>query len=76
VKSTAGAIRTSPATEPGPAARRLTSRASNSASQPPIEEPTSTCGPLAKRSNTAALSSSQRPIVPSAKSPPDSPCPE
>ena len=79
VKSTAGAISTRPASEPGfapAAARRLSSRASSSASQPPIDEPTSTCGPLAKLSNTAALSSSQRPMVPSVNAPPDSPWPE
>ena len=42
----------------------------------PIDEPIATKGPSQKFSKTAQLSSSHRPIVPSAKSPPDSPCPE
>src|SRR5205823_2319707 len=72
VKSTAGAISTRPAIEadgagPAAAARRLSSRASSSAIQPPIDEPTTTCGPRQNASKAAALSSSQRPIVPAAR---------
>ncbi len=71
--SVAGAMSTSARTRSVP--RRRISRASSSASQPPIEEPTTTCGPLVV-SNTASVSSSQREIVPSRKSPPDWPWPE
>ena len=48
-------------------ARRLSSRASRSAIHPPIDEPITICGPRQNCLNTATLSSSQRPIVPSAK---------
>ena len=62
--------------EARPPARLANVRANSSAIQPPIDEPTTTCGPAQNRSNTATLSSSQRPMVPSAKAPPDSPWPE
>ena len=42
----------------------------------PIDEPTIAWGPCAKRVYTARLSSSHRPMVPSVKTPPDSPWPE
>ena len=77
VKSTAGAISTRPASE-GPSALpcRASSRASSSAIQPPMDEPIATCGPVQQPRNTARLSSSQRPMVPSVNVPPDSPWPE
>ena len=75
VKSTAGAISTMPAM--GAASLwPMSARASSSASQPPMDEPTTTCGPLANSRYTARLSASQRPMVPSVKSPPNSPWPE
>ncbi len=67
VKSGAGAISTSPARVAGPAFRLAISRASNSAIQPPIDEPTTTWGPVQNWLNTATHSSSQRPMVPSMK---------
>ncbi|MGX1412337.1 hypothetical protein AB7M43_002429 [Bradyrhizobium elkanii] len=76
VKSGAGAISTRPASCAFPFPRLAISRASSSAIQPPIEDPITTCGPLQNCENTATLSSSQRPMVPSANSPPDSPWPE
>ena len=41
-----------------------------------MDEPIATCGPAQQSRNTATLSSSQRPMVPSVKVPPDSPWPE
>ena len=48
----------------------------SSASQPPIDDPIRICGPRQQASNTASASASQRPIVPSLNTPPDSPWPE
>ena len=70
----AGAMSTRPARLAAIArSPRASSRAISSASHPPMDEPTATCGPRQKASNTAKLSSSQRPMVPSVKLPPDSP---
>ena len=49
------------------------SRASSSAIQPPMEEPTRTGGPVATASRTATASSAQRPMVPSVKAPDEAP---
>jgi hypothetical protein len=75
-KSGAGAISTRPAIVARLAARFVISRAKSNAIQPPIDEPITTCGPAQNCSNTAILSSSHRPMVPSMKAPPDSPWPE
>jgi hypothetical protein len=48
---------------------------SSSASQPPIDEPMTTCGPSVVE-NTASASSSQRLMVPAMKPPPERPWPE
>ena len=69
VKSGAAAMPSSPATRPG------RSSAASSMIQPPMLEPTSTCGPSATASSTATASSAQRPMVPSVKAPLDSPWP-
>jgi hypothetical protein len=42
---------------------------------PLMLDPTRICGPSVSESMTAIASSRQRPIVPSAKSPLDAPCP-
>src|SRR5262249_46254212 len=76
VESSAGPISPSPASEDLLMARRRTSRASSSAIPPPIDDPITTCGPAQNCVNTATPSSNQRPMVPSAKAPPDSPWPE
>jgi hypothetical protein len=77
VKSTAGAISTRPASEGPPVLPcRASARASSRATQPPMDEPIATCGPVQQSRKTAALSSSQRPMVPWANIPPDSPWPE
>jgi hypothetical protein len=78
VKSTAGAISTSPdiLAAVSAAPRRRNSRASSSAIQPPIDDPMTTCGPAQCAAKTARLSSSQRPMVPASNGPADSPCPE
>ena len=44
--------------------------------QPLMLEPTRICGPVVSESMTAIASSRHRPIVPSAMSPLDAPCPK
>jgi hypothetical protein len=70
VKSGAAAIVTIPATSSGCA------RAISSESHPPMEEPTSTCGPRLQARIAASASSNQSPIAPSSNRPSDWPCPE
>lgn len=70
VKSGAGATRTMAFT------RRGIAMATRQAIQPPMEEPTNTSGPAVSSFSTPSASSRHRVIVPSAKSPEDSPCPK
>ena len=44
--------------------------------QPPMDEPTKTCGPLVRVLITSAASCAQSPIEPSVNAPDDAPCPE
>ena len=70
VKSGAAAMPTKPATRCGRAS------AISNASQPPIDEPTSSTGPSVSRSIRHSASSRQRPMLPSANAPPEAPWPE
>ena len=70
VKSGAAAIVTSPATLSGK------SRASSSAIQPPMDDPTRICGPSVSAARAARASASQSPMHPWVNSPDDCPCPE
>ena len=58
-----------------PAIRSGRASATSSISQPPIDEPIRICGPSVSSSITARLSSAQRLMVPSRKSPSDRPWP-
>ena len=70
MKSAAGAISTRARTRSGRA------MAARQASQPPMDEPTSTTGPSTKASSTARTSERQRVITPSSNAPSEAPWPK
>ena len=74
VKSTAGAISTMPARRW--AASAPSARATSSAIQPPMDEPTRIWGPRVRSRSAASASSLQALIEPSSNAPDEAPWPE